>query len=287
MGAFVDVSFPSSIGAYPNGMMGEIVMPRPSIASTPDGKIEQRILTASEGRYELRLPNADNLSWYRVRELYEFYLGVGGWANSFRYRDPRDYWNSVAGQALGTGDGATTDFQLVRTFQTAGSAISYSHTITKPAAGTVIPYIAGVKEANRFSIDLLTGILSLSADGSNSVTAATSAAQCKLTTPNNLVAGSCVYLTGFTAPWDALNGNRYSVAAATATDFTVDADTSAIAAYSANGGTWHTLPQAGEAVTADFTFDWQVRFDADIGAQHLALEQIVRIGALKLLEVRE
>lgn len=52
------------------------------------------------------------------KTLFGFVLAMGGTAGRFLYLNPAD--NSVTGQALGTGDGATTAFTLVRTFGASG-----------------------------------------------------------------------------------------------------------------------------------------------------------------------
>jgi uncharacterized protein (TIGR02217 family) len=52
--------------------------------------------------------------------LANFYLARQGMFDSFLYSDPTD--NTVTGQQFATGDGATTAFQLLRTFSVAGFA---------------------------------------------------------------------------------------------------------------------------------------------------------------------
>lgn len=49
-----------------------------------------------------------------LQTLIGFYNKVGGSFDNFSFDDPDD--NSVTGQGLGTGDGATMTFQMVRTF---------------------------------------------------------------------------------------------------------------------------------------------------------------------------
>lgn len=55
-------------------------------------------------------PGLGTNSW---QTLIGFFLSLGGMWGQFLYTDPTD--NSVTGQAIGTGDGATTVFPLVRT----------------------------------------------------------------------------------------------------------------------------------------------------------------------------
>lgn len=56
----------------------------------------------------------DASGYSELRNLVGFYLQRQGAFDSFLYMDPSD--NSVAGQAIGTGDGVATTFQLVRNF---------------------------------------------------------------------------------------------------------------------------------------------------------------------------
>lgn len=87
-----------------------------------------------------------------------------GRLTGFRWRDPAD-WKSCApsatpsalDQAIGTGDGATATFQLVKTY---GSSFApYTRAITKPVAGTVRVAVAGVEQAagTAFTADTTTG----------------------------------------------------------------------------------------------------------------------------------
>lgn len=62
-----------------------------------------------------------------------FFLVVGAQADAFRFYDHKD--NSAAAQAIGTGDGTTTDFQLTKTYASGGR--SYVKTIYKPITAAV------------------------------------------------------------------------------------------------------------------------------------------------------
>ena len=63
-------------------------------------------------------------------------------------------------QAIGTGDGATTRFQLVKRY---GSGLrDYLRSITKPVAGSVRVAVAG-QEVTGFTLDTLAGVVTLAA----------------------------------------------------------------------------------------------------------------------------
>src|SRR5262245_9136307 len=72
--------------------------------------------------------------------LLTFFYGRRGRARGFRFKDFMDY--TGADQAIGTGDGVTTTFQLVKVY--ADSVNSYTRTIYKPVASTDVIKVAGV-----------------------------------------------------------------------------------------------------------------------------------------------
>lgn len=87
-----------------------------------------------------------------------------GRLHGFRWRDALD-WKSCApsatptalDQTIGTGDGSSAVYQLVKTY---GSAFApWTRTITKPVAGTVLVAVAGVTQTpgSAFTVDTTTG----------------------------------------------------------------------------------------------------------------------------------
>lgn len=87
--------------------------------------------------------------------LLAFFRARQGRLRGFRYKDWADY--KATSQPIGTGDGATTTFQLQRTY-TSGAASSVRK-ITKPVAGTVAVYLNGAAQASGWSVDTTTGIV--------------------------------------------------------------------------------------------------------------------------------
>jgi uncharacterized protein (TIGR02217 family) len=59
-----------------------------------------------------------------LQALMGFFLSLGGQLNAFLYADPTD--NVVNGQAIATGDGATTSFTLVRSIGGYAEPVSYA-----------------------------------------------------------------------------------------------------------------------------------------------------------------
>lgn len=103
-----------------------------------------------------------------VSDLYEvlsFFEARSGELYGFRFRDPIDNRScaplatvSAADQVIGTGDGATVSFQLIKTYSDAGG--SKVREIAKPVEGSVKVALDGV-ETTAFGVDVLTGIVTL------------------------------------------------------------------------------------------------------------------------------
>jgi uncharacterized protein (TIGR02217 family) len=103
-----------------------------------------------------------------VGDLYEviaFFEARMGELYGFRFKDPVDYQSAAPGiaiaatdQVIGTGDGAASAFQLVKTYGDAGA--SAIRTISKPVSGSVRVAVDGV-ETSAFSTDTETGIVTL------------------------------------------------------------------------------------------------------------------------------
>lgn len=135
--AFAEIRFPADI-AYGS-------------AGGPEYSTE---VVITHGGYEQR-----NANWAQARARYNVAHGVKtqaqlevliaffrarkGRADGFRFKDWTDY--KATGQLLGTGDGSRRVFQLVKHY-TSGSGAE-QRIITKPVAGTVKLYVAGVLQS--------------------------------------------------------------------------------------------------------------------------------------------
>jgi uncharacterized protein (TIGR02217 family) len=64
-------------------------------------------------------------------------------------------------QSIGTGDGTTTAFQLVKRY--ASGAQSWTRAIAKPVAGSVRIALSGVEQPSGWSVDTTTGVVTFSA----------------------------------------------------------------------------------------------------------------------------
>jgi uncharacterized protein (TIGR02217 family) len=101
-----------------------------------------------------------------LQTLIGFFEERRGRLHGFRWRDRVDCTSCPPGetpaatdQTIGTGDGATASFQLVKTY--GGAFLPYTRRITKPVAATVLVAVDAVAQAAGadFTLDGATGIV--------------------------------------------------------------------------------------------------------------------------------
>lgn len=98
-----------------------------------------------------------------AHELLAFFEARRGRMHGFRFRDPVDCKScapsatpAATDQPLGTGNGATTTFQLTKRYGSGDEA--WTRAITRPVSDSVLVAISGVA-TNAFTIDLTTGLV--------------------------------------------------------------------------------------------------------------------------------
>jgi uncharacterized protein (TIGR02217 family) len=155
---FHEVRFPDNISRGARGGPER----RTQIVELASGDEERNASWAnSRRRYDVSygIRRADDLA-----AVVAFFEARGGRLHGFRFRDWSDYKSGLPSnvpspldQPLGTGDGTTSTFQLVKHY-TSG-AQSWTRTITKPVAGTVRVALNGVEQAAGWSADTTTGLV--------------------------------------------------------------------------------------------------------------------------------
>lgn len=90
--------------------------------------------------------------------LIDFFRARKGQAEGFRFKDWTDY--EAVGETLGSGDGSTTQFQLLKHY-TSGS-VTHTRGISKPVSGSVSVYLDSVLQSSGVSVDTATGIVTFS-----------------------------------------------------------------------------------------------------------------------------
>jgi uncharacterized protein (TIGR02217 family) len=143
------------------------------------GGVERRtdIVSLASGYEQRSTPWADGRRRYLIgggvrpiaeaQALVAFFEARRGRLNGFRFQDFADFSSAAPGaaitaldQPIGAGDGATTVFQLAKTY--GGDADAYVRPIKKPVAGSVEVAVAGVALApGGFSVDATTGLVML------------------------------------------------------------------------------------------------------------------------------
>lgn len=136
-----------------------------------DGGFEQRNQnwSQSRGRWDVR---HGVKSRTQMDTLIAFFRARKGRAEGFRFKDWTDFDAGGVQQTLGTGNGTTTAFQLVKNYVSGTSA--YTRTITKPVAGTVKVYLDAAEQTSGWTVDTTAGIVTFSvAPGAGAVVSAT------------------------------------------------------------------------------------------------------------------
>lgn len=160
--SFHDVRFPTDLS------FGSVGGPerRTDIVSLTSGFEERNTPWAhSRRRYDagLGLRSLDDLA-----DLIAFFEARQGQLFGFRWKDWADFKSCAPSQTpgssdqwIGTGDGASQDFQLSKTYASGGA--SYVRPITKPTVGSVLVEVDGIvlTEGSGFTVDTGRGIVAL------------------------------------------------------------------------------------------------------------------------------
>lgn len=144
----------------------------------------------------------------------------------------------------------------------AAGATGYPYrTIHKPVAGTVLAAIGSTAlAAAQYSTDATTGQVTLAANKTSAITGISKAANAVLTVASHTVANGDSFQISAVVGMTQINGLRATVISHTPTSITTSINSTGFSTYT-SGGVFHTRPQAGEAVTAGFEFDFPVRFN--------------------------
>jgi uncharacterized protein (TIGR02217 family) len=157
MTSFHEVQFPPDIAYGAAGGPGYST----SVVTTVAGYEKRNAnWAAARGRWNVAqgLKNRE-----QVANLIAFFRARKGRAYGFRFKDWTDF--AALAQLIGTGDGATKSFPLIKRYVSGG--ISETRTITKPVAGTVKIYVNGVLKTSGVAVDTTTGTVTFSSAPAN------------------------------------------------------------------------------------------------------------------------
>lgn len=98
-----------------------------------------------------------------AHELLAFFEARRGRLHGFRFRDPVDWKSclpsqevSSVDQVIGTGDGETTAFQLVKRYESGG--VWTERVVAKPVESSVVAAVSGVA-VMAFAVDIASGVV--------------------------------------------------------------------------------------------------------------------------------
>jgi len=156
--AFHEVRFPDDISRGARGGPER----RTQIVELASGDEERNASWAnSRHRYDIAygIRRADDLA-----AVVAFFEARNGRLYGFRFKDWADYKSCLPSlipgptdQQIGSGDGTTTAFQLVKRYSS--GAQSWTRTITKPVAGSVRIALDGVEQMSGWAVDTTTGVV--------------------------------------------------------------------------------------------------------------------------------
>ncbi len=154
--AFHEIRFPDNISRGARGGPER----RTQIVELASGDEERNASWAnSRRRYDAAygIRRADDLA-----AVVAFFEARNGRLYGFRWKDWGDYKScqpsgvlAATDQPIGTGDGTTTAFQLVKAYSS--GAQTWSRNITKPVSGTVQVALDGNAQASGWSVETTTG----------------------------------------------------------------------------------------------------------------------------------
>ena len=156
--AFHEVRFPDNISRGARGGPER----RTQIVELASGDEERNASwTNSRRRYDVAygIRRADDLA-----AVVAFFEARNGRLHGFRFKDWGDHKSclpsgtpSQSDQGIGTGDGTTTGFQLVKRY--ASGAQSWTRIIAKPVSGSVRIALGVVEQMSGWSVDTATGLV--------------------------------------------------------------------------------------------------------------------------------
>jgi uncharacterized protein (TIGR02217 family) len=96
--------------------------------------------------------------------ILDYFYALGGPEHGFRLKDPGDYKSLRVASTpayddvvIGVGDSIEIEYQLVKLYQPAGSALSHERIINKPVSGSVLAGFGGVQKTQGVDWTLATG----------------------------------------------------------------------------------------------------------------------------------
>ena len=204
-----------------------------------------------------------------VREkILDLYTRANGMFRGFRVKDTKDFSSNNYDKDPTAFDQpmllvSGTTYQLMRWYGNSADPMCARRRIRKPVSGTALIGVGGtVYPPTMYSVDYTTGLASINANKTGTITGITKGVTTVITVANSMSVGEIVLITGC-AGMTQINGLRANITARTTGTITVAINSTSFSNYT-SGGEVNTAPQTGEVVTAGFLFDIPCRFDTDL-----------------------
>lgn len=159
MSSFVEVQLPNAIAL---GATGGPTFSTDIIATFSGHEQRSINWSVARGRWNIATGIKGKAD---IDSFISFFRARRGRAVGFRFKDWSDY--QVTAGNIGTGDGAETDFQLRKQYDSGG--VTVNRIIKKPVSGSLTVYLDGVEKTTGVSLDSATGIVTLTPAPSNNV----------------------------------------------------------------------------------------------------------------------
>jgi uncharacterized protein (TIGR02217 family) len=111
--------------------------------------------------HDTRATSGPGVGYDELRTLMGFFLQQQGALQPFLFNDPTD--DTVSAQPIGTGDGSTTVFQLVRSMGVGLPSGGFAEPIIAPNVVSAIYFDGIVQSAAEYSVDPATGLVTFTA----------------------------------------------------------------------------------------------------------------------------
>jgi uncharacterized protein (TIGR02217 family) len=262
------------------------------IDTTANGNEYRRLRhNAPRARYDLSFDMRQQL-WV-MEEVVALFHRVFGKFAGFRVKNLADFTSNGYTTAATFADQACAlvsvgVYQLQKSYGGVGGTIAVGRPIRvvyKPVAGTVLLGVSGAAyPAAQWSVNTVTGRVTMVANKTRAITAITKAAQAVVTVgASTFVVGESVAFFGVLG-MTQINGMRALITAVGGTTITVAINSTAFGTYTSTG-TVQTNPVGAEAVTAGFEFDLPMRFDSDLAGLTFDTFDTLSTGGVNLVEI--
>lgn len=226
-----------------------------------------------------------------ISEIVDLNNRAGGTYRGFRVMHPADYsTNNYRGVPTAfdqpmvlVNPTVPGVYQLMRWYGDSSDVSCIRRRIRKPVAGTVKVGVHGsVFPAAQWSVDNTTGIVTMTANKTGTITNIAKGSTTTITVANSMSVGESVLITGVDG-MTQINGMRAPITAASGTSVTVAINSTGFSDY-VSGGVLNTAPQTGEPVTGGCEFDIPMRFTDDLSSRFSNWDTI-DAGSIDVVEI--